>query len=143
VKLTFLLLLLTIGVMTSTALVGRKYWLDHAAPAKTLATESSGPATSARGPVRMIRFVVSQDSLYPRRMQVDQGLFSIALEDETNTSDSLVIESINGDQRTRVTQIDRGPNQRRGRGLVRLVPGHYLVSLSTQPNYNADLIVRP
>jgi hypothetical protein len=129
--------------MTSTALVRRKYWLDHSSPAKTFAPQSSVPETSRGGPVRMIRFVVTQDSLYPRRMQVDQGLFNIALEDETNTSDTLIIESIIGDQRTRVTQIDRGSNQRRGRSLVRLVPGHYLVSLSSQPNYKADLIVRP
>jgi hypothetical protein len=90
----------------------------------------------------MIRFVISDDGIYPRRLQVDKGLLNIALEDETSSA-SLVIESVVGDQRTRLTQIDRGPDRRRGRALVRLGPGHYLVSSANQPNQKAELIVNP
>lgn len=143
-KLTYsFLLLITIGLVTSTALVRHKYWLDHSASSPISAPEAPVQEPSQRGPVRMIRFVMLDDGIYPRRIQVDKGLLNIALEDETQTGESLVIESLVGDQRTRVTQIDRGPDRRRGRSLVRLGPGHYLVSSTTQPNHKADLIVNP
>ena len=127
-KLTYsFLLLITIGLVTSTALVRHKYLLDRSASSTVSAPEVPEQEPSERGPVRMIRFVLSEDGIYPRRIQVDKGLLNIALEDETS-SESLVIESVTGDQRTRVTQIDRGPDRRRGRALIRLGPGHYLVS---------------
>ena len=121
-----LLLLLMIGLVAPAALVRHKYSLD-----------------AGRGPVRMIRFVVSDDGIYPRRIQVEKGLLNVALEDKTNTADSLQIESVVGDQRTKVTQIVRGVNQVRGRSLIRLGPGHYRVSVATQPDHTADLIVNP
>jgi len=91
----------------------------------------------------MIRFVVSDNGIYPRRIQVDKGLLNIALEDKTNTADHLLIESVVGDQRTKVTQIDRGLNQVRGRLLIRLGPGRYRVSVANQPDHTADLNVNP
>ena len=136
-------LLLTLGLMTSTALVRHEYLLDHSPPAADSASEAPIQEFSARGAVRMIRFVVLEDGIYPRRINVDKGLLNIALEDETYSTESLIIESIIGDQRAKVTQIERGPNRRRGRALIRLAPGHYLVSLANQPNHKADLIVNP
>ena len=144
VKLTYSLLLsLTIGLVTSAALIRHKHGLAHSAPATNSATEAPVQEPSEPGPVRMIRFAVTDDGLYPRRINVSKGLLSIALEDETYSSDSLIIESVIGDQRTKISQIDRGPNRRRGRAVVRLGPGHYLVSLANQPNHTADLIVNP
>jgi hypothetical protein len=91
----------------------------------------------------MVRFVVSDDGIYPRRLKVDKGLLNIALEDKTNTADSLLIESVIGDQRTNVTQIHRDSNNIRGRSLIRLGPGRYRVSVATQPDHTAELIVNP
>ena len=127
-KLTYLLLLLsTIGLITAAALAYR--------------TPSS--AVPEVGPVRMIRFVLSDDGLYPHRMQVRQGLLNIAVEDKTNRSEGLVIESWSGDQRTRITQIQSSENHHRGRALLRLTPGRYVVSDASQPSHSVELLVNP
>jgi hypothetical protein len=144
VKLLYtLLLVLTIGLVTSAALIRHQYLLDHFASSTAAAAEVPIQETSGRGPVRMIRFVVSEDGIYPRRIQVEKGLLNIALEDKTNTANSLLIEIVVGDQRAKVAQIDRGVTQVRGRSLVRLGPGRYRVSVTTHPGYTADLIVNP
>lgn len=144
VKLTSTLhLVLTIGLVTAAALVRHQYLLDHFGPATAAAADVPSQETPGPGPVRMIRFVVSNDGIYPRRIQVDKGLLNITLEDKTNTADSLLIESVVGDQRAKVAQIDRGLNQVRGRSLIRLGPGRYRVSVATHPGHTADLIVNP
>jgi hypothetical protein len=130
---TPLLLLLTICLAAIAALGVRAY----------VASESPAQATSERGPVRMIRFVLMPDGLYPRQMHVDQGLLNIALEDKTSGSEGLVIESVIGDSRTRVTQIARAEKHWRGRTLVRLVPGRYVVSDASRPDNKAELVVNP
>ena len=104
---------------------------------------SSNASQTGHGPVRMIRFVLLHDGIYPRQMRVDHGLFNIALEDRTDGSDGLVIESVSGDQRTKVTQIKRNEKHWRGRALVRLTPGHYVISNASQPDHRAELIVNP
>ena len=130
-KLTFLLLLLlVIGFAPSRGPV-------------PLLNRSTPQQTSTAGPVRMIRFVLSPDGIYPRQMQVDHGLLNLAVEDQTEGSAGLLIESVLGDQRTRVTQVSRVENHRRGRALVRLTPGRYLVSDATRPTHQAELIVNP
>lgn len=129
-KLTYpLLLLSTIGLITAAALAHR--------------TSLSNSSVPERGPVRMIRFVLSDDGLYPRRLQVKQGLLNIALEDKTNRSEGLVIESWSGDQRTRITQIQSSEIHRRGRALIKLTPGRYVVSDASQPSHTAELLVNP
>ena len=142
VKLTYVLFLL-LGSLIFAAFVRHKSLLAHSAPPTDSVTEAPAQEQAGRGPVRMIRFVLLEDGIYPRRIQVDNGLLNIAVEDETYSNESLVIESIIGDQRTKVASIERAPNQRRGRGLVRLAPGHYLVSVANQLDHKADLIVRP
>jgi hypothetical protein len=127
VKLTYSsLLLLAIGLISTAALV-----------------RHNSAATSNRGPVRMIRFVVSDDGLYPRQMKVDSGLLNIVVEDKTNRSAGLVIESVLGDQLTTVTQIDRAQSQLRGRALLKLAAGRYRVSDASQPRHTAELVVNP
>ena len=131
-KLTFpLLLLLAISLLVSAAFF-------HPRPIAGEAT-----AQAERGPVRMVRFVLSDDGLYPARMQVDQGLLNLAVEDKTGRSEGLLVESIQGNQRVRVTQISRGPDRSRGRALLKLPPGRYLVSDASQPRHTAELIVKP
>jgi hypothetical protein len=122
-----LLLLSTIGLITAAALAYR--------------TPSS--SVPERGPVRMIRFVLSDDGLYPRRLQVKQGLLNIALEDKTSRSEGLVIEYWSGDQSARITQIQSSEDNRRGRALLRLTPGRYVVSDASQPSHAAELLVNP
>lgn len=132
-KLAFpLLLLLTIGLF---AFAARGHFFSDF-------SDSTTPQTT-RGPVRMIRFVLQNDGIYPRQMRVDYGLLNIALEDRTDGSDGLVIESISGDQRTKVTQIQRAEKHWRGRALIRLTPGYYVISDASQPDHRAELIVSP
>lgn len=128
-KLTFsLLLLLAISLLVSAAFFHPR----------TVAT-----AQDERGPVRMVRFVLSDDGLYPARMQVDQGLLNLAVEDKTGRSAGLLVDSLQGAQLSRVTQIGRAPDRSRGRALIRLTPGRYLVSDASQPSHTAELIVNP
>ena len=139
-KLAFSLLLLTIGL---TALVALGLVSTTANSTFDTISSASSQQTSARGPVRMIRFVLLHDGLYPRQMRVDQGLLNIALEDKTDGSEGLLIESVIGDQRTKVTQVTRAEKHWRGRMLVRLTPGRYVVSDASHPNHQAELIIDP
>ena len=132
-KLTFLLLLFAICL-----LISGFFFHPH-----SVAGEASLQGTSERGPVRMIRFVLSDDGLYPARMQVDRGLLNLAVEDKTGKSEGLLVESVQGDQRARVTQINRAQDRLRARALLRLPPGRYLVSDASQPSHTAELIVNP
>lgn len=134
-----LLLLLTVGF---TILLARGP-LNANSSNLTLEAIAAAHVTSERGPVRMIRFVLLPDGVYPRQMRVDHGLLNIALEDKTEGSAGLLIESVVGDQRTRVTQISRAEKHWRGRVLVRLTPGRYVVSDASQPSRQAELIVSP
>lgn len=129
-KLTHPLTLLVIaGLVAGAVLVSRP-------------TLSAHSTTLENGPVRMIRFVLSNEGIYPRRLQVNQGLLNIAVEDKTAASEGLVIESVIGDQRARVAQISRR-DERRGRAVLRLTPGRYRVSDASQPGSTAELIVNP
>ncbi len=131
-KLTLLILpLLAIGLLASTAFL-------HPPSA---ANQPQG--NSERGPVRMVRFVLSDDGLYPARMQVDRGLLNLAVEDKTGKSEGLLVESVRSDERAKVTQINRAQGQLRARSLIKLPPGRYFVSDASQPNHTAELIVNP
>ncbi len=127
-----LLLLLTIGLATAGVL--------HFKP--LLEPKVSEQPAIENGPVRMIRFVLLRDGLYPRQMQVDQGTLNIALEDKTGGSEGLLIDSAQGDSRTKV-QIRRAESTARGRMLIKLTPGRYVVSDASQPSHKAELIVHP
>ena len=132
-RLTFSLLLLTICLLVSAT------FFYHRSIAGDVALQGS----SERGPVRMVRFVLSDDGLYPARMQVDEGLLNLAVEDKTGRSEGLLVESMQGDQRARVTQINRAQDRLRGRAVLRLPPGRYVVSDASQPTHTAELIVNP
>ena len=133
-KLTFsLLLLITICLLVSAA-----FFYD-----RSVAGEVALQGNSERGPVRMVRFVLSDDGLYPARMQVDQGMLNLAVEDKTGKSEGLLVESTQGSQRARVTQINRAQDRLRGRAVLRLPPGRYLVSDASQPSHTAELTVNP
>lgn len=115
-KLTLsLLLLLTITFATASFFRSR--------PPLEASSAAEQPAFE-NGPVRMIRFVLLRDGLYPSQMRVDQGLLNIALEDKTGGSEGLLIESMNGDQRTKVSEIRRAEKHWRGRALIKLPPDH-------------------
>jgi hypothetical protein len=91
----------------------------------------------------MVRFVLSDDGLYPVRLRVDHGLLNLAVEDKTGKSEGLLVELVQGDQRARATQISRAQGQLRARSLIKLLPGRYLVSDASQPSHTAELIVNP
>lgn len=114
--------------------------------AELLPTEGSAgvaQGTTERGPVRMIRFVLLDVGLYPREMRINQGLINLAVEDETGISEGLVVERVVNTSRERITTIRRMPNVRRGRELLRLTPGQYVVYDASKPNNKAVLIVEP
>ena len=129
-----LLLLFTISLATANLLRSK--------PPLELTSAAEQPAFES-GPVRMIRFVLLRDGLYPSQMRVDQGLLNIALEDKTGGSEGLIIESALGDQRTKVSQIRRVEKHWRGRALIKLTPGRYVVSDASRPDHKAELIVNP
>ena len=137
-----LFLLFTIGLATAAFFRSRPPLEPFHQPATNLTSTPEQPAFD-NGPVRMIRFVLSSDGLYPSQMRVDQGLLNIALEDKTGGSEGLLIESALGDQRAKVSQIRRAEKQWRGRALIKLPPGRYVVSDASQPNHKAELIVSP
>ena len=116
-----LLTILSLSLVTVLA-VGHRALSDHSTNSNY---EAQAQETSGRGPIRMIRFVLSEDGIYPRSMKIDQGWVNIALEDRTNRSEGLVIESIVGEQRSRVTQVRRAEQHWRGRELIRLSAGRY------------------
>jgi len=76
-------------------------------------------------------------------MRVDQGLINLALEDKTNGSNGLLVESIIGNDRVRLAQIARAEMHWRGRAMLRLTPGRYLVSDASKTGHQAELIVNP
>ena len=130
-----LLLLLAIGLATA-GFFRSKPPLEPASAAEQPAFEN--------GPVRMIRFVLLRDGLYPSQMRVDEGLLNIALEDKTGGgSEGLLIESVRGDQRTKVSEVRSVEKHWRGRALLKLSPGRYVVSDASQPSHKAELIVSP
>src|SRR5829696_2415696 len=116
-----LLLLLTMCLVTTLTLVaGRHLSANSVLSSSKLITPIAAQESSGRGPVRMIRFVLSEDGVYPRQMRVDQGLINLALEDKTSGSDGLLVESIIGNDRVRLTQIARAEKHWRGRAMLRL-----------------------
>lgn len=137
-----LLLLLTLGLVTAVVFRSRPSLEPPNQPANNLISVPAQPALE-NGQVRMIRFVLLRDGLYPSQMRVDQGLLNIALEDKIGGSEGLIIESALGDQRAKVRQIRRAEKHWRGRALVKLPPGRYVVSDASQPSHQAELIVTP
>ena len=140
--LSLLLLLLTIGLATAGIFRSKPPLEPPNQPASHVASASEQPAFE-NGPVRMIRFVLLPDGLYPRQLRVDQGLLNIALEDKSGGSEGLIIESALGDQRAKVSEIRRAEKHWRGRALIKLPPGRYVVSDASQPSHKAELIVNP
>ena len=137
-----LLLLLTIGLAMAGIFRSRPPLQLPNQPANNVASAAEQPAFE-NGPVRMIRFVLLREGLYPSQMRVDQGLLNIALEDKSGGSEGLIIESALGDQRTKVSEIHRTEKHWRGRALIKLPPGRYVVSDASQPSHKAELIVNP
>lgn len=142
-KLTLsLLVLLTISLATAGLFRSKPPSEPFHQPANNLTSDPDQPAFE-NDPVRMIRFVLLRDGLYPSQMRVDHGLLNIALEDRTGVSEGLTIESVLGDQRTKVSEIRRLENHWRGRALLKLPPGRYVISDASQPSHKAELTVNP
>jgi hypothetical protein len=76
-------------------------------------------------------------------MRVNKGLINLVVEDETGISDGLVVERVVDSARERITTIRRMSNARRGRELMQLTPGQYVVYDASKPNNQANLMVEP
>ena len=138
--LSLLLTILSICLASALAIVGHN---TLSAGSTDPIPEIAAQESSDRGPVRMIRFVLQEDGIYPRSMQIDKGSVNLALEDRTKGSEGLVIEAIADDQRTQVARVRRAEQHWRGRQLIRLSPGRYVVSDASQPEHRAELTVNP
>lgn len=115
-------------------------------PGASSGTTANGPFLQRKaetGPVRMVRFVLFKDGIYPGELKVDQGLINIAIEDKTNNTTGLVVERITGSERSRAGEIRRSPNHWRGRSILKLSPGRYEVYDTSRPNNKAILLVQP
>jgi len=121
------LLVLLFCLVTTVALRQSRSANDIPPLPSELAVAPANQGGGERGPVRMIRFVLLEAGLYPRTMRVDTGLINLAVEDETGISEGLVVERVIATGRERITTIRRMPNIKRGRELLRLTPGEYVV----------------
>jgi hypothetical protein len=101
------------------------------------------PTQQERGPTRMIRFTLFRDGIFPRQLRIQAGLINLQIEDKTNSTAGLVIERINGNDRSSVGEVRRFTDHWRGRELLRFTPGHYRLYDRSQPRSTADLIVEP
>lgn len=135
-----LLILLTVSVAASAIFRSKSSSNALSIPE---ASSAPAPASAERGPVRMIRFVLSDDGIYPRQLRVGQGLFNISIEDKTKKSEGVLIDSVTNEGRLQISKISRHEKQWRGRGLVRLTPGRYLISDASQPQREAEVVVDP
>ena len=135
---TFLAVLLCL--VTTVAL--RQHRISNDSP-QVVTEIPVGQGALERGPVRMIRFVLLENTLYPREMHVNQGLVNLLIEDETGISEGLVVERVVNSNRERLTTVRRMSNVRRGRELLRLTPARYTVYDASKPNNKAELIVEP
>jgi hypothetical protein len=136
--LTFLLCVITTVVLRQS----RSFTTPDSLPSE-VASAPVAQAAGERGPVRMIRFALFENSLYPRSMRVDQGLVNIAIEDKTNMSEGLALERVVNGNSERVITVRRVQNHWRGRELLRLTPGQYVVYDVSKPDNKAELIVEP
>lgn len=100
-----------------------------------------GPVSRSDGPLRMVRFVVSDTGIYPQRQSIQEGVVRLAHEDKTSKSEGLVLERVNEAAPTRVVVIKTNEARLRGAELVRLTAGVYRVYDSSSPTNTAELIV--
>jgi hypothetical protein len=115
--------------------------LDSIAEARISADSRLGPVSRSDGPVRMVRFIVSDTGIYPRRQTMQEGVVRLAHEDKTSKSEGLVLERVNETTPTRVVVIKTNESRLRGAELVRLTAGVYRVYDSSSPMNTAELIV--
>jgi len=96
-----------------------------------------------RGPVRMVRFTLYSEGIFPQRLRVHQGLINLAIEDKTGVSSGLVIERIVDTDRVPIGTVRRFADHWRGRELIRFAPGEYRLYDGSRPVNQAELIVEP
>ena len=143
INIAFPSLLLVIVCLVTTVALRHVAVSGNSEPVRTQVAAPVNQGASERGPVRMIRFVLLDTGLYPRQMRVNKGLINLAVEDETGISEGLVVERVVNSARERITTIRRRPDVRRGRELMQLTPGEYVVYDASKPNNQAKLIVEP
>jgi hypothetical protein len=111
-------------VVTVVTALGVRAHLNTTNDTELVAREDSRPNSEVReqGPVRMIRFILFDESLYPRKQTIHQGLIQLAIEDKTGKSQGLIVERVDRGEATRVTEIKPRAGHWRGRELLRLRP---------------------
>ena len=94
-------------------------------------------------PVRMIRFILFENGIYPTKKTVGKGLLNLTIEDKTHRSQGLAVDRIIDNAATKIGTVRPKSEQSRGRELMRLGPGTYRVYDTSQPQNSAELIVEP
>jgi hypothetical protein len=139
VKLTYsLLLLLTLGLVTSAALVRRKY-----ASAPKPQTLNTTPNMPVRGPVQVVRFSLYDIGIYPQEAQAKQGMVTISIEDLSGNSSGLIVERVDTASHVAAGRVSKETNRLRSRSELFLPEGRYEVADATRRNNRALLIVGP
>ena len=136
------LLVVLLCLVTTVALRQRSV-SNSSQPIPNQVVAAVAQSTGERGPVRMIRFVLLDNGLYPRQMRVNEGLVNLVVEDDTGLSNGLVVERVDDGEREGVTTIRRRAELKRSRELIRVTAGRYIVYDASKPNNRADLIVEP
>jgi hypothetical protein len=108
----------------------------------THASQANTDEASA-GPVRNVRFTLFEQGIRPAQMRINAGLVNISIEDKTTDGNGLVIERVDGDQRSALGNVRNRQDQTRGRSQLRLIPGTYELQDAVRPANKAVLIVEP
>ncbi|HEY3103756.1 MAG TPA: hypothetical protein VGJ69_09185 [Pyrinomonadaceae bacterium] len=103
---------------------------------------SAQNAASLRGPIENMRFTLYASGIYPTQTQVKAGNALIAVEDRTHNSSGIAVQRETGQGASEVGRV-KTVNQSRGRALLRLEPGRYVVFDITRPANRAELLVEP
>jgi hypothetical protein len=105
----------------------------------------TGEPQSEVGPVQVIRFRLYDVGVLPRRSHAQAGLVALQIEDLSGGSTGLVVERVNGNGPARALagHVRRYERHWRGRDVLRLQPGTYVVSMADRPGNRAELIVAP
>lgn len=107
---------------------------------ETPASEQVGPTG---GPIQNVRFTLSNDSIYPRRLRARPGRIAIAIEDRTRRSLGLIVQRQTEVETLPVGQVTLPANVFRARAQFGLGVGRYVVFDASQPNNRAELLVEP
>ena len=133
-KVTFIL----IAALTAAATVGALLKMSRSSsPVEPLRV----PASERR--VQVVRFTLYDTGIYPHEARANPGSVTISIEDLTGSSDGLLIQRVDTNERMPVGAVNKAARLLRVRKELQLPQGTYEVIDSTRQQNRALLIVAP